>query len=292
MAMNRRDIRRLLEAGLAFAGIGLLSVLPVDWASALAGGLARAIGPRLRVSNVARRNLGRAFPEKSAAEIETIVGEVWENLGRVAGEFPHLDWLMRNRVEVVGAENLILLRDDGQPGLFVAAHLGNWEMAATTAVMQGIAITLIYREANNPWVEKLYRRYRASTAPGGQIAKGSEGAREIMQVLKGGGHIGMLVDQKMNDGIAVPFLGREAMTAPAVGRFAVRYKCPVVMARVERLGGAHFRITLTPPMDYTLTGDTHADTLALMTSINDQLGQWVRERPGQWLWLHKRWPEN
>lgn len=285
-------IRRRLEAVLAYAVLGFFAALPVDWASGLGGFLARNVGPFLKVSNVARRNLGRTFPDKSKAEIETIVTEVWDNLGRVAGEFPHIDWLMRNRVELVGRENLELLRDDGQPGLFVAAHLGNWELAATTAVMQGIPIILVYREANNPWVEKLYRRYRAHAAPGGQIAKGPEGAREIMQALKSGGHVGMLVDQKMNDGIAVPFLGREAMTAPAVGRFAVRFKCPVVPARVERLKGAHFRVTICPPLDHTLCGDAHQDTLNLMTVINDQIGAWIRERPGQWLWLHKRWPEN
>lgn len=285
-------IRRRLEAVLAYAVLGFFAALPVDWASGLGGFVARMIGPRLKVSNVARRNLGRTFPHKSQAEIETIVTEVWDNLGRVAGEFPHIDWLMRNRVELVGRENLELLRDDGQPGLFVAAHLGNWELAATTAVMQGIPIILVYREANNPWVEKLYRRYRAHAAPGGQIAKGPEGAREIMQALKSGGHVGMLVDQKMNDGIAVPFLGREAMTAPAVGRFAVRFKCPVVPARVERLQGARFRVTICPPLDHTLCGDAHQDTLNLMTVINDQIGEWIRERPGQWLWLHKRWPEN
>jgi len=285
-------IRRRLEAVLAYAVLGFFAALPVDWASGLGGFLARSVGPYLKVSNVARRNLARTFPEKSAAEIETIVTEVWDNLGRVAGEFPHIDWLMRNRVELIGRENLELLRDDGQPGLFVAAHLGNWELAATTAVMQGIPIILVYREANNPWVEKLYRRYRAHAAPGGQIAKGPEGAREIMQALKSGGHVGMLVDQKMNDGITVPFLGREAMTAPAVGRFAVRFKCPVVPARVERLKGAHFRVTICPPLDHTLCGDAHQDTLNLMTVINDQIGAWIRERPGQWLWLHKRWPEN
>lgn len=286
------DLRHRAEALLAIVVMGLFAALPVDWASAVGGWLARAIGPRLKVSNVARRNLARVFPEKSPAEIEAVVAEVWDNLGRVAAEFPHMHWLMDNRVEVVGRENLILLRDDGQPGLFVAAHLGNWEMAATTAVKVGIPITLVYRAANNPWIETIYRRHRTATAPGGQIAKGPEGAREIMQVLKAGGHVGMLVDQKMNDGMMVPFLGRDAMTAPAVGRFAVRFKCPVVMARVERLKGAHFRITLTPPLDYAVTGDTQADTLALMTAINDQLGRWVREHPGQWLWLHKRWPEN
>lgn len=292
MALSGRDLRYRLEAVAAYAVIGLFALLPADWASGLGGWLGRAFGPWLKVSNVARRNLRRTFPDKSKAEIEAILVEVWDNLGRTAAEFPHIDWLMKNRVELVGRENLHLLRDDGQPGLFVAGHLGNWEMAGTTAALEGIPITLVYREANNPFVEKIYRRYRAHAAPGGQIAKGPEGAREIMTLLKNGGHLGMLVDQKMNDGIKVPFLGRDAMTAPAVGRFAARFKCPVVPARVERLGGAHFRVTIMKPMDVQLSGDSHADTMVLMTAINDLLGQWVRERPGQWLWLHKRWMEN
>ncbi|MBR9972872.1 lauroyl acyltransferase [Magnetospirillum sp. J10] len=290
--MISKPLRQRLEALAAGMFLAVLRNLPVDWASGLAGGLTRIIGPHLKVSAVARRNLARTFPDKSRAEIETVIVEMWENLGRVVGEFPHLDWLMDNRVEVIGVEHIHALRDDGMPGLFVSAHLGNWELAGLCAMREGVPITLVYRAANNPWTEALYRRYRAAAASGGQIAKGPEGARAIMEVMKTGGHVGMLVDQKMNDGIAVPFLGREAMTAPAVGRFAVRFKCPVVPARVERLGGARFRITLFPPVLQTLSGDAHQDTLNLMNTINDQIGEWVRERPGQWLWLHKRWPEN
>lgn len=292
MALIPKPLRQRLEALVAGGFLGLLRRLPVDWASGLAGGLTRLIGPYLKVSGVARRNLARTFPAKDAAEIEAIVADMWENLGRVVGEFPHLDWLIDHRVEVVGVEHIHALRDDDLPGLFVSAHLGNWELAGVTAMREGVPITLVYRSANNPWVEDLYRHYRTAAASGGQIAKGPEGARAIMEVMKAGGHIGMLVDQKMNDGIAVPFLGREAMTAPAVGRFAVRFKCPVVPARVERLNGARFRITLFPPLHQTLSGDSHQDTLNLMTAINDLIGGWVREQPGQWLWLHKRWPEN
>ncbi|MCR6629080.1 MAG: lauroyl acyltransferase [Magnetospirillum sp.] len=252
--------------------------------------LARTAGPWLGVSNVARRNLSRAFPEKSPAEIEAIVREVWDNLGRVVGEFPHIHEIMRDRVEVMGIEYAHLLRDDGRCGLFVGAHFGNWELAGALAAREGFDITLVYRAANNPWVEELYRRGRAD-AGAGQIQKGSEGAREIMAVLKAGSHVAMLVDQKMNDGIAVPFFGRDAMTAPAVARFAHKFKCPVVAAKVERLAGAHFRMTLYPPMELASTGDTHADTLATMTAVNRMIEDWIRERPGQWLWLHKRWPD-
>lgn len=291
MALIAKPLRQRLEAWCAAAALALFGALPADWASAVGGGLARWIGPRLKVSAMARRNLARAFPAMDRGEIETVVREVWDNLGRVVAEFPHLEWLRAHRVEVVGGEHVRALRDDGQPGLFVAAHLGNWELAGASVVAEGLPIVLVYRSANNPWVEKLYRRYRAAAAAG-QIAKGPEGAREILQVLRGGGHVGLLVDQKMNDGIAVPFLGRDAMTAPAVGRFAARFNCPVVVARMERLKGAHFRLTFQPAPIPPVTGNAHRDTLALMTALNDLIGGWVRDRPGQWLWLHKRWPQN
>lgn len=286
-----KRFRQRLEALAVRAVFALFRRLSPDAASGLGGWLARSVGPRLKVSNVARRNLRRCFPEWGDDRVEAIVREVWDNLGRVAGEFPHLAWLVENRVEVVGLEHLEALRDDGQPGLFISGHIGNWELNGALAGREGLPLTLVYRAANNPWVEEIYQEGRTASAKGGQIAKGSEGARAIMAVLKAGGHVGMLVDQKMNDGIAVPFFGRDAMTAPAVARFALKYRCPVVPAHVERLGGAHFRMVIEPPLAQPDNADSHAGNLALMEAANRRLEDWIRRNPGQWLWLHKRWPD-
>jgi len=101
----------------------------------------------------------------------------------------------------------------------------------------------------------------------------------------------MLVDQKMNDGIAVPFFGRDAMTAPAIAQFALRLGCVLVPVRTERLSGARFRITVDPPLTVETTGDRGADEYALMARITLMIEGWVRARPEQWLWLHRRWPD-
>ena len=287
----RRILRGRLEAAAVRVLFALFGALPVDWASALGGGLARLVGPHLGTSAVARRNLARIFPDMTPQRIEAVVAEVWDNLGRVAGEFPHVGWLIRNRVEVVDLHHLHAMRDDGRPGIFVSAHFGNWELAGAMACRENLPITLLYRAANNPWVEGIYRKGRAASAGGGQIPKGAQGARLALEVLRQGGHLGMLIDQKMNDGIAVPFFGRPAMTAPAVSRFAVRFRCPVVPAKVERLAGARFRMTFYPPLPIPDSGNSHQDTLDLLTALNVLVEQWVRANPGQWLWLHKRWPE-
>src|SRR5260370_36164457 len=74
-------------AALLFA---LLGCMPLNAASAVGGMLARRIGPRHGVSNRARRNLRPALPELSATQIAALLRGMWDNVGRVAAEYPHL----------------------------------------------------------------------------------------------------------------------------------------------------------------------------------------------------------
>ena len=93
----------------------------------------------------------------------------------------------------------------------------------------------------------------------------------------------------MNDGIAVPFFGHEAMTTPAVALLALRHRCPICPFRIERLGPARFRLTSHEPLHPHPSGDHKADVLAVMTTLNGILEDWIRARPAEWLWLHRRW---
>lgn len=293
VSLARHFVRWLEAAGIVVA-LAFFRLLPLDAASALGGWLCRHIGPWLPVSRHAVRNLRRCFPEKPEAEIRRLLVAMWDNLGRVFGEYPHLGHFRLyepdSRVEVIGAENVDLLREDGKPGIFFSAHVGNWEIAALSVSRRGVPIALIYRAPNNPVVDALMRWARSRVVHE-TMPKGTEGARRALAILRDGGHLGMLVDQKMNDGIAVPFFGRPAMTAPAMAQFALRFGCPVVPVRVERIRGSRFRLTLHPPLEIAKTGDRHGDILALMTRVNAIIEGWIRERPEQWLWLHRRWPD-
>ncbi len=289
-----RRLAHLLEgAGLWLTFLGF-RMLPLDAASALGGRVARWIGPRLRVTGNARHNLRHAFPEKSAAEIEDIIRGMWDNLGRVLAEYPHLSRLdlyaPGGRVEVIGAEIIDRLRDDGRPGIAFSAHFGNWEIVAMAATQRGMPLTRFYRAPNNPHADAVLRLARRHIA-GELLPKGPQGARRALHLLRQGEHLGLLVDQKLNDGIPVPFFGRPAMTAPALAQLALKFDCPVVPARVERTGGARFRVTVFPPMDLPRTGDRAADVAETMRRVNRIIEGWIRERPEQWLWIHRRWSD-
>ena len=216
---------------------------------------------------------------------------MWDNLGRTAAEYPHLPAICAEgsgRIEVVNGGAVAALAHDGRPGIIFGGHFANWEVGPyTLRRLLGVPLTSVYRAPNNPWVEPVLNRLRR--APD-RIAKGSEGGRHLMRLLKGGGHVGILVDQKLNDGIAVPFFGRDAMTAPAVARFGLRFDCPLLPVNAERLGGARFRVTVGAPIELSSTGDTERDVHGTMRRINDMLEGWVRQRPEQWLWVHNRWP--
>ncbi len=293
-SLLNRFLLHPLQAVAAVMIYSVFRVLPIDAASALGGWLARTIGPRLPVSGRAVRNLRRAFPDITEAEVGRIVHAMWDNLGRTAAEYPHLGRLdvydPSGRIEVVGVEHVEQLRDDGRPGIFFSGHIGNWEIVSLGATQRGLPLDRVYRAANNRLVEWLYSHGRAAVE-GALIPKGAKGARLLLKALKDGNHLGMLVDQKMNDGIPVPFFGEDVMTAPALAELALRYDCPVVAARVVRLAGAHFRLVAEPPLEVGLTGDRQTDVANLMAAVNATIERWVRDTPEQWLWLHNRWPD-
>jgi KDO2-lipid IV(A) lauroyltransferase len=74
----------------------------------------------------------------------------------------------------------------------------------------------IYRALNNPLMDRIIARFRGDS--GEFIPKGAIAARRAIAALHRGTHLGLLADQKMNDGIPVPFFGRLTMTAPALRR--------------------------------------------------------------------------
>ena len=284
-----------LEAAFAGLAMRLFALLPRARASALGGWLARQVGPRLGITRRARRNLARALPALDRAAQDRVIAEMWDNLGRVVGEFPHLKtmdaYTPGAAIEAVGLEHVDAAIARGKPLIFYSGHFGNWEVAALSAALYGLKLAAVYRAANNPLVDQMMIDLRRDLGAD-PIAKGATGARKIVGAIRAGQSLCMLVDQKMNDGIAVPFFGRDAMTAPAIAELALRYDCSVLPARVERLPGSRFRVTVFPPHPLPASGDRPADVLALMTTINRMLEDWIRARPGHWFWLHRRWPDS
>ncbi|GAN55384.1 lysophospholipid acyltransferase family protein [Tanticharoenia sakaeratensis] len=277
--------------------IGCLRLAGASNASAAGGYLARTIGMRLRATSVAERNLRQAMPELDAAGRRAVIRDVWDNLGRTVAELPHLRDFRRTASgpgwEIEGEAHIRALQASNRQALFFSGHLGNWELILPIASRLGLPVSGFYRESSNPVVDRVVQamRRRALNPDSKLFPKGAYGARQAVSHLQRGGSLGFLVDQKMNDGVAIPFFGRDAMTAPAVAQLALRFDLPIIPVQVLRLGGGRFRMVCEAPLDVARSGTRQSDIRAICIAMNETLERWIRARPGSWLWVHRRWPK-
>jgi len=275
-------LRYAIEATLVRGLIFFFKILGPDRASATGGMLLGFIGPLLSSSRKALRHIELSLHTDPPRTREIMRG-MWENLGRVFAEYPHLSSLYQNHVELAGVENIQSLIGTENPAVLFSGHVSNWELAGPSLKKCGIDVDLIYRAPNNPYVDAILQTCRSMDGVLKTYPKSSQGMRQVMTALKQGRRIGVLIDQKYNQGVEADFFGRPAMTSMAFIQLAKKFQCPLIPTRVERLHGVSYRVTFYPPMDLTKDDDT------LLREAHALLEGWISERPAEWLWLHKRW---
>lgn len=295
MRMTRKELQYRIEALLLKITLAIFRLPSLDRASAIGGWLGRNIGPRLGITRRARRRIARAMPELSEAEIERIVTAMWDNLGRVAFEYAHLDTFHRpeerHRLPVIGSELLHAHAASGKGGLLLSGHFGNFELMPVAMFLEGYTGGEVYRPANNPYVNAWMIDVRSHITGSIQIPKGRKGARDLINILRRNKFVAMLYDQKMNDGIEVKLFGIPSMTTSAPASLAVRNGTALFPACIERTQGANFRVTVYPEIEVDRNADPAAEIVRVTQVLNDFLEARIREKPENWFWLHNRWAE-
>lgn len=283
-----------LEAALASLLLRVCHRLPPDAASAAGERVGRLIGPRSYKHRHVLANLAIAFPGRDTDWYERTARAMWGNLGRVLVELALLERFLAtdlaDRIEVVDRGGLAVARRSGRPAVFVGAHLGNWELTQLLAPRYGLPLAAVHARQSNPYLDRLVARCRA-VLPTRFLAV-EEAARALPAALSEGRSLGLLIDQRYDDGELVPFFGRPAPTAVAPARLALRHGVPFVPVRIERLEGLQFRITICEPVEPELgTRDRREAALAMTARVNALFEDWIRARPGQWLCAKRRWPK-
>ncbi len=263
------------------------------------GALMRRIGPLLPEHRVGRENLRTAFPQKSEAEIERILGAVWDNLGRIAVEFAHLDEFCiadfgRQTPDVITysletKERYDSMAASGHAILGFAAHLANWELPAVVAKTLGTNAAILYRRPNIAAVSDIIIKMREPLM-GELIPNGLAAPLQMARLARSGAHVGMLVDQHYTKGVEVIFFGRRCMANPLIAQLARQTGCPIHGLRVIRNpDGNSFVAEITEAVVPARDAEGEIDLAGTMQAITSVVEGWVREYPEQWLWLHRRW---
>ena len=288
-------MRDWLEYAPVWLIVKVLGLLPRPLARACGSPLAQAIYLlHRRLRRVGMRNLELAFPEKSVGDRRKIVRGVFTSLGRQLAEFCRLPkYTVANISETViydSFENFDSAERRGKGVLFVTAHLGGWELGSFAHSLHGHPLKIVVRPLDNPYLDRLVDRYR--TLHGNSTFGKQDFARGLLEAMKHGETVGILMDQNMTppQGVFVPFFGIAACTASGLARVAMRTDAAVVPGfTVWDSAIGKYRVHFEPAIPLVRTGDDEADTVANTAQFTRVIEEFVRRYPDQWLWVHRRW---
>jgi len=274
--------------------VAVLALLPYESARRLGAGLARLaywpLGIRRRV---VVRQIQAAFPGLSADEVSRIARESYAHFGRVAIEIALLGKHGTERVmeQFEGSDDLTAFRAAYAAGngvLFVAGHLGNWELCAAFAGAQGFPADVVARHMANPLFDAYLKETRERF--GIRVMYDDEAVRQVPRALRAGRGVALVSDQGVK-GLAsafVPFFGRPAKTPRGAAVFAQRFEVPTmfVAATLQPSGKYWFHVQPIPVSQDADRERAIDETVASYTRI---LESFVRRYPEQYFWLHRRW---
>ncbi len=300
--MKKGPIKALLDAVAGALAVGALSAIKHTDRKRMAdfaGAFMRKIGPLFPEHRIGRQQLRAAFPEKSDAEIEKILGGVWDNLGRIAIEFAHLDEFCvdgfgKPTADVITYPPESKARYDwitkrGKPTIGFAAHLANWELPGIGAKLIGVKSAVLYRRPNIAAVDDVIVKLREPLM-GELIPAALDAPVKLARLLQSGVHVGMLADQHYTKGVEVTFFGRRCLGNPLIAMLARQTEAPIYGMRVVRNpDGNSFWGEISDPVEPARDASGRIDIKATTQAIMSVIEGWIRQYPEQWLWLHRRW---
>jgi len=291
--MKNAPLRHALEYALAAPLLALVRALPHGASRRLGsalGGLAHAADRRHRA--VALANLAAAFPELPERARTRIARRSFVEIGRSfldavsASRFDAVD--ICRRCDSTGLERLAAAERAGRGVILLTAHFGAWEFAPLWIAQAVGPISMVGRPLDNPHLERAVAASRNRL--GNRLLPKRGSVRDMFRVLRAGGRLGLLIDQRVrpDEAIDVPFFGRPALTSPIVGRLAIRTGAPVVPLFVELAPGGRYRAEVHEPI-FAPEGGGEAAGDELTRRALAVCEAAIRRAPERWLWQHDRW---
>jgi Kdo2-lipid IVA lauroyltransferase/acyltransferase len=247
-----------------------------------------------RLRRTGRRNLELAFPELSQKERGLLLRGCFGNLGRLLGVFSQFATAaprtLQDVIECEGLEHIDAARQSGRGVILFTGHVGAWELTSFALSLFDYPLSFLVRRIDNPKIEKLVDARRERL--GNRTIDKRSAAREMLQILQGGGTLGILVDLNTLDreGIFVDFFGVPASTTFMLAKLALRTEAVVlpVFAPWDR-ERRRFQLKIGEPLTVARSGDDEDDVRRLTQLFTGVVEKYVRSYPDQWLWIHRRW---
>lgn len=236
--------------------------------------------------------LDLAFPEKSAKEIAKIARDAYRNLAMITFEHLCLPYLSKEAlIGIVDLENEEFLekafaRKKGI--IFVGGHFGNWEYMGGAVSSKGYPVGYVVANIGNPYIDRMVNEHRKKA--GIAILEKGMSMRGIIKTLRSNGSLAMLMDQDAGGtGTFVNYFGRLCSAPKGPALFVLRTGAALLYVSSARQPDGRLKAVFQEiEVDYD-AGPTEENINALMQKSTAMLEASVREYPGQWFWMHRRW---
>jgi KDO2-lipid IV(A) lauroyltransferase len=282
---GRGPIDWLVNAGIR-AALGVTFALPYAWRVPAAGWVAsRLIAPVAGYSARVRENLALVLPDLPDSEIRRLMRKVPDNVGRTLIEIysgrPFIDRAAATEPRGAGVAALEAAQAKGRPVILVTGHIGNYDALRANLIARGHTVGALYMKMRNAWFND---HYVAAISKIGTplFPRGRDGLSGMVRFLKGGGVLGLLIDQRMGHGERLSFFGRDALTAVSAAELALKYDALMLPAYAFRKDGLDFDILIEGPIP-------HGTPQEMTQALNDSLEAVARDHLDQYFWIHRRW---
>ena len=237
------------------------------------------------------RDVGNAFPERSATERSTILRQSYRNAADTLVEafwgFGASAKALKRRVVFENPEVIKLRAEAGQSVVLLTAHYGNWEWLLLAAGVEfGIPIDVLYQPQRIAAFYSFLREARGRF--GGKLIPRKEFIFELMTA--GSARVyALIADQTPrpeDPKLWTRFLQQDTAFFVGAGKIARFLDAQVVYVDMQRVRRGHytvrFKVLAEPPY-------ADGEDALIVQRYAAELERAIRASPADWLWLQKKW---
>jgi KDO2-lipid IV(A) lauroyltransferase len=285
-----RKVQNRLEYILFRAALGILKALPPKHSKAFIIGIFDLLGYRIGIRRkLAEQQLADVFPEKSPADRDKIIRNVYRNMAlNVVNVYLTPDELLYSMSSFENREYVDEALARGKGVLLITGHFGDWEAPCRILPMAGFGLAMITKKQRNHLFDDYTNAIRERQ--GGTVIDMKNALKGVLEHTGHNDLIGILIDQDAGKrGILVDFLGKPASNWKGTAKIALRYQIPIVPGFVIRNADDSLTFRFEKMIDPQGQKDTDENVLKVIQEMNQALEDKIRQYPEQWFWVHKRW---
>jgi KDO2-lipid IV(A) lauroyltransferase len=178
--------------------------------------------------------------------------------------------------------------------LFLAAHIGNGDVASAMLSLSGLPIHLISKQFRSKWLNDAWFNIRGRL--GTRFIAPENSSFEVLRALRKNEIVVFVLDQFMGPpvGVETTFFGHRTGTAAGLATIASRTGSPVIPVNTYRRPDGRHVISFGDEIPFISTEGqerNQRDIQVMTQAYTDKIEEIVRQHPEQWMWIHRRWKE-